>query len=77
MISSSLYWNGVLAPAGTPPDIIGKLNAVINAGLNKPEIIQTLITLSMQPKPGSPDDFAALIKTDLQKWRDIVRAGNL
>jgi tripartite-type tricarboxylate transporter receptor subunit TctC len=72
----SLYWNGVLAPAGTPKDIVGKLNAVINAGLNKPDIKNTLIALSMQPKPGSPEDFAALIKAELQKWRDIVRAGN-
>ena len=56
-----LYWNGVLAPAGTPQDIIGKLNAAINAGLNKSEIKQNLITLGMRPKPGSPQDFATLI----------------
>lgn len=73
----SIYWNGVLAPAGTPRDIVGKLNAAINAGLNKPEIKNNLISLNMRPKPGSPEDFAALIRSELQKWRDIVRAGNL
>jgi tripartite-type tricarboxylate transporter receptor subunit TctC len=71
------YWNGVLAPAGTPADIVRTLNAVINDGLNKPEIGATLRKLSMAPKPASPEQFAAFIQAGLQKWADIVRAGKL
>jgi tripartite-type tricarboxylate transporter receptor subunit TctC len=72
-----VYWNGVLAPGGTPAEIVGKLNTIINNGLNNPEVKANLIKLSMQPTPGSPEEFAAFIKAGLQKWRDIVRAGNL
>jgi tripartite-type tricarboxylate transporter receptor subunit TctC len=72
-----VYWNGVLAPGGTPAEIVGKLNTVINDGLNKPEMKENLIKLNMQPKPESPTEFTAFIKAGLQKWSDIVRAGNL
>jgi tripartite-type tricarboxylate transporter receptor subunit TctC len=67
-----VYWNGVLAPGGTPSDIVGKLNAVINAGLNTPVMKENLTKLDMQPKPATPAEFAAFIKAGLQKWSDIA-----
>lgn len=70
------YWNGVLAPAGTPPPVIDKLNAVINEGLRSREVHANLVRLGMQPKIGSVQDFAALIAAEYQRWEAIARAAN-
>lgn len=71
------YWNGVLAPAGTPGSIIDKLNTVINEGLKSPEMKTNLLKLGMEPKIGSPQDFAAFIVAETQKWTAVARAANL
>lgn len=71
------YWNGVLAPAGTPTAIVERLNAVINEGLRSPEAQAALANLGMQPKLGSPQDFAALIAAEHQGWAAVAKAANL
>ena len=70
------YWNGVLAPAGTPAPIIDKLNAVINEGLRSREMQAALARLGMEPKIGSPQDFAALIAAEHRRWTAVARAAN-
>ena len=70
------YWNGVLAPAGTPQPIIERLNTVINAGLRSREAQANIIRLGMEPRLGSPQDFAALIATEHQYWAAVARAAN-
>jgi tripartite-type tricarboxylate transporter receptor subunit TctC len=70
------YWNGVLAPAATPAPIIDRLNAAINAGLRSRETQATLAKLGMEPKIGSPLDFAALIATEHRRWIAVARAAN-
>ena len=71
------YWNGVLAPAGTPKPIVDKLNEVINAGLRKADMREKLARLGMAPRIGSPQDFAKLIATEHQYWAAVARAANL
>jgi tripartite-type tricarboxylate transporter receptor subunit TctC len=70
------YWNGVLAPAGVPAPIIEKLNAVINQGLRSRETQATIARLGMEPRIGSPQDFAALIAAEHQRWVAVARAAN-
>ena len=70
------YWNGVLAPAGVPAPIVEKLNAVINEGLRTRETQATIARLGMEPRIGSPQDFAALIAREHQYWLAVARAAN-
>jgi tripartite-type tricarboxylate transporter receptor subunit TctC len=72
-----LYWNGVLAPAGTPMPIIERLNAVINEGLRSPGVRAGLAKLAMAPKTGSPQEFGALIAAEFQRWSAVARAAKL
>jgi len=53
------YWNGLLAPAGTPQPIIDRLNAIINEGL-RTDMSSIVIRLGMEPKFGTPQDFAKI-----------------
>jgi hypothetical protein len=68
------YWNGVLAPAGTPQPIIDRLNTVINDGLRTREGQATITRLGMEPRLGSPQDFAKLIAQEHQYWAAVARA---
>src|SRR5262245_2330858 len=71
------YWNGVLVPAGTPTDIVGRLNAVINASLRTSEMQASIAKLGMTPRIGSPRDFADLIAAEFAKWTAVAKAGNI
>ncbi len=64
---------GVVAPTGTPAAVIDKLNAAINEGLRAPETRASFARLGIEPKPGTPQDFAAIIAEEAPKWADIVR----
>jgi len=66
-------WTGVLAPAGTPASIVGKLNAAINDALQSPEISTNFAKFSAQAKVGSPQDFAAFIAVEAPKWAALVK----
>jgi tripartite-type tricarboxylate transporter receptor subunit TctC len=54
----STFWAGVVAPAGTSPSIVNKLNATINEILKSPELEANLVKINAKPKIGSPEDFA-------------------
>ena len=68
------FWAGVLAPAGTPPDIVAKLNAAINDALRSPEMNEAMAKLGMDPKHGSPQDFAKFVAEETPRWTDIVKS---
>jgi len=70
------YWNGVLVPAGTPQPIIEKLHTVINQGLRSREAQASITRLGMEPRLGSPQDFAKLIAQEHQHWAAVARAAN-
>lgn len=71
------YWNGVMAPAGTPATIIERLNTVINNGMKSPEMRGSVLKLGMEPKIGSPQDFADLLAAETAHWKGVVRAAKL
>ena len=68
------FWGGVLAPAGTPPAIVEKLNAAINAGLRSPEIKGSVIKIGVELSPGTPQDFAAFIAAERRRWAAVAAA---
>jgi tripartite-type tricarboxylate transporter receptor subunit TctC len=70
----STSWTGLLAPAHTPAPIVAKLNGAINDGLKTPELKIALERLSNAPLGGTPADFTAVIKADLDKWSPIVKS---
>jgi tripartite-type tricarboxylate transporter receptor subunit TctC len=70
-------WFAVMAPAGTPDEIVRKLNAELNAALQLQDIRDRLATLGAEPLGGSPDDVAALLRRDLAKWSEVIRAANI
>jgi tripartite-type tricarboxylate transporter receptor subunit TctC len=68
------FWAGVMAPAGTPPDIVGKINAAINDALRSADMKGNMDKLGMDTKVGSPQDFAAFIKEETPRWTAIVKS---
>jgi len=66
-------WTGMVAPAGTPPEIIKTLNAAINAGITSPAAAKTLANFSAIAKTGTPEDFKAFLADQIQKWGSIVK----
>jgi tripartite-type tricarboxylate transporter receptor subunit TctC len=70
-------WNALLAPAGTPPEVIGKLNTLINAYLKSDKGKQDLAKFDMQVGGGSADDLKAFMAAEAAKWGPIIKAANI
>jgi tripartite-type tricarboxylate transporter receptor subunit TctC len=70
-------WNGVFVPAGTPPPIVAKLNAGLNAVLRQQEVIDRLNALNVEFRENTPEDFRAFVKAEMQKWERVVREANI
>jgi tripartite-type tricarboxylate transporter receptor subunit TctC len=68
------FWAGVLAPAGTSPEIVGRLNAAINDTLRSPEMTEAMTKLGMDAKIGSPQDYARFIGEETRHWNAIVQS---
>ena len=67
-------WFGLLAPAGTPKDIIAKLNAAAVKALTTPEMRERLASQGAEAVGNTPEQFAAFIKAEIEKWAKIVKA---
>jgi tripartite-type tricarboxylate transporter receptor subunit TctC len=70
-------WYGIVAPKNTSPEIIGKLNKEINAGLADPKLKARFAQLGNTVLTLSPDDFGKLIADETEKWGKVIRAANL
>jgi tripartite-type tricarboxylate transporter receptor subunit TctC len=68
----SVGWFGIVAPAGTPPEIIAKLNKAIVAALNDPEIAERARTVGVEPASSTPEEFARFIGSETEKWAKVV-----
>ncbi|MSQ73288.1 MAG: tripartite tricarboxylate transporter substrate binding protein [Betaproteobacteria bacterium] len=67
-------WFGVVAPAGTPRDIVNRYNQVIVAALSQPEVRERLTGIGLDPVTLSPEQFAAFIREEIAKWAPVVKA---
>ena len=69
-------WMGLVAPKGTSPELIARLNSELVKALNTPEMRQRLAAVGAEPEGGTPEQFAQRIKSDLTRWTDVIqRAG--
>ena len=66
-------WLGMLAPAGTPKDVIVMLNTALGRVMATPALRTQLIALGIEPTFGTPEEFAALMRAELPKWAGIVK----
>jgi tripartite-type tricarboxylate transporter receptor subunit TctC len=73
----SVSFTGMVAPAGVSPAIIAKLNAAINEGLKAPAVQATLAQLSVDVKPGSPEEFGAFLAKEKEKWATVAKAAKI
>jgi tripartite-type tricarboxylate transporter receptor subunit TctC len=74
---SAIAWTGLLAPAGTPPEVIAKLNGAVNAALQGPDMKAALDRLAGDALGGPPQELTKVIQSDIGKWAPIVKALNL
>jgi tripartite-type tricarboxylate transporter receptor subunit TctC len=68
-----IAWWGLLAPAKTPRGVVMALNREMRAVLDVPEVRRSLVDQGMDPAAGTPEQFGALIKADMEKWGEIGR----
>jgi tripartite-type tricarboxylate transporter receptor subunit TctC len=66
-------WWGVVGPAGVPKSIVDTLNGAINQALGSAELRANFSNLGIEPRPGTPQQFAMLLADDAPRWFDIVR----
>ena len=69
----SVGWFGLLAPLGTPKEIINQLNAAIVAAMDTDDFRTHLATLGAEPKPQTPEEFGRYINADVAKWSKLVK----
>jgi tripartite-type tricarboxylate transporter receptor subunit TctC len=66
-------WAGIFVPAGTPHEVISRLNQSISKVVHSPEMRQRWIEQGLEPRAATPDELAAVIKSNVEKWGRIVR----
>jgi tripartite-type tricarboxylate transporter receptor subunit TctC len=70
-------WQGLFAPAGTPRPIVDKIAAAVEHTFARPDVINELTKVGGEPALMGPDEFSAYVKTELPKWRDVVKASGV
>jgi tripartite-type tricarboxylate transporter receptor subunit TctC len=73
----SVSFTGIVAPAGTPAEIVAKLNAAINESLKSAEIEAAFAKLAVEPRIGSPGDFTAFLARERERWAPMIKAANV
>jgi tripartite-type tricarboxylate transporter receptor subunit TctC len=70
-------WNGMLAPAGTPADVIKRLNAEFNRIIGAPDMKKRMLDSGYEPVGGPPKRLGELIRTEIAKWAPVVKAAGV
>jgi len=73
----AIQWVGLLTTAGTPPEIVARLNAEVNRAFTDPDLTAKLAAQGQYPAGGSPQDFGQLITTELRNWTEVARDANI
>ena len=66
-------WFGLFAPAGTPRDIINRLNAEVRRIMQLPDVRERALSSGAEPAADTPEEFAAYIRTEIPKWAEVVK----
>jgi tripartite-type tricarboxylate transporter receptor subunit TctC len=70
-------WYGVMAPAGTPPAVVGRMNAEINQLLTLPDVKELMARQGVEPAGGPPEKLDSLVRSELQLWAQVVSRGKI
>ena len=73
----SAIWYGLLAPAGTPRDVIDKISGAVNEALKADDTLSQMRKQGMDPSGGGPAAFASYIEADTKKWAEVINALDL
>jgi len=73
----AIQWVGLLTTAGTPKDIVERLNAEVNRALRDPDMIAKLALQGVSPAGGAPAEFQKVIAGEIRRWTDIARSANI
>lgn len=74
---SSYNWNGILAPAGTPKPVIDRVHAALSAPLHDPATRRQLEATGVEPAGEGPEEYAAFIREEVEKWSKVARAAGI
>ena len=66
-------WYGILTSAGTPREIVGRLNREIGRALAAPDLRERLTTAGIEPRPNTPEQFAAFIKSETVRYAQVIK----
>ena len=72
-----MLWQGIVAPAKTPPAIISKLNTEVVKALNSPDVREQMAAIGNEPLPSTPEAYARHIIEQVEKMKEIVRLGGI
>lgn len=70
-------WNGIMAPAGTPPDVIGKLDAAMRKVAGSPDFKQRIEQLGGEARADGPEVFGPFIRAEYRRWADVIQAAGI
>jgi tripartite-type tricarboxylate transporter receptor subunit TctC len=70
-------WSGLVAPAGTPPEILERINADVGKALRDPAIAKRIEDMGAIATPTSREEFSAFISSEIAKWREVVKLANV
>ena len=70
-------WFGFMAPGTTPPALVQKISADVARIVATPELQQRILADASEPVGSNPDDYAAFIRAEIVKWREVVRQTNM
>jgi tripartite-type tricarboxylate transporter receptor subunit TctC len=73
----ALGWSGIVAPAGTPEEVIRRVNADAVAILRDPAIAARMVEMGGFPDPGTPEEYGRFISAEIAKWRAVARAADV
>jgi tripartite-type tricarboxylate transporter receptor subunit TctC len=74
---TALTWNGLLAPAGTPPEVVARLNEAIVKAMRSPEMKERLGKIGQDAAWSTPAEFAAFLRDETAKWSKVIRASGI
>jgi tripartite-type tricarboxylate transporter receptor subunit TctC len=66
-------WWGIVGPAGLPRAVVARLNGAINEAIQSKDVLANFMNLGIEPRGGTPQEFATLLAEDAPRWFDIIR----
>jgi len=73
----AVSWYGIFAPARTPRAIVTRLADELRAMTKRPQVVEKLVALGIEPEGTSPEEFAQQVKQEIVKWGKVVKVANV